>query len=72
MSWDIHGNGKMVFKANWGRFHQNTAAPTIATTMAIATMRPVQRGIIDSFPSLSPGFNVPLSTAGVPPRHYPN
>jgi hypothetical protein len=24
MSWDIHGNGKMVFKANWGRFHQNT------------------------------------------------
>ena len=24
MSWDVRGDGKMVFKANWGRFHQNT------------------------------------------------
>ena len=62
----------MAAGAGLGRFHQKPAAATIATTTAIATMRPVQRAIIDSFPSLSPGFTFPLSTEGDPPWHYTN
>src|SRR6266508_2340463 len=58
------GGGAVAAGAGLGRFHQKTAAATIATMTAIATTRPVQRAIIGSFPSLSPGFNVPPFNRG--------